>query len=238
MSVTTQFDMVGGATRYGFFEDFVGAALNGAWAGTTENSGTAAIAAGREDGQVGLVTGTTSGNRSVLTLDLNYRSDHGGPMVMEAGVTCAALTNVSIFVGWTDNAGLEFPIAISGTTLTTNATDAVGFLFSTAATAATKWQIVSVAGDVDGALTTVNTNLPVATTFQSFRVEVNPDGTAYFFIDGVQVGIGTSLTRTTGRNAAITKTVLMTPIVAVRTETTAAKTVYVDYGYVQKGRWN
>jgi len=241
MGVTTQFDMVGGTTRYGLFDDFLGAVINPLFGGVSTNSGTAAIVVAQEDGVVGLITGATNGNYSLLTTGLNYKANSGG-MVMEAGVApITNLTGQDIFVGFTDTVGGESPFTLSGVTLTSNATDAVGLLWSSAGTAPSNWYAVSVKGDADGSVTPITTNALVAGTFQAIRVEVNTNGDAYFFINGTQVGMDNlaSARGQTGRLNAITTTVAMTPIAANATNTgSAARTAHVDYMYVQKGRKN
>lgn len=242
MGVTTQFDMVGGTTRYGMFEDFVGkwtGAIAGPVTGVTENSGTVAIKAAQEDGLFELTTGTSSGNDSMLVTDLNYKVSNG-PIVMEAGVQLTSLANVQLFVGFTDLMTIHTPISIaSGVALTLGATaNAVGFVFSSAATNTANFYV---AGDKAGAAVgpTLTTGFPlVASTFQALRVEIDRLGHAYFFINGNQVGTGT-LNSSTGQTSllnSVATTALLTPCVDVTTLTTAAKTCYVDYLYVQKGR--
>jgi hypothetical protein len=60
---------------------------------------------------------------------------------------------------------------------------------------------------------------PVAGVYNEFRVIVNVDGFASFYIDGNFVGSVAN---------AVTPTVLLTPTVVGETRTTAAKTFYVD----------
>ena len=60
-----------------FYDDFLGAALTGAVAGTAENSGSAAIVAGQRGGVARATTGTTSGNRAQFTTGLNHRPADG-----------------------------------------------------------------------------------------------------------------------------------------------------------------
>lgn len=240
MGITTQFDMVGGTTRYGFFDDFLGAVINPVIGGVSTNSGTAAIVVAQENGVGALITGATNGNYSIFSTGLNYKAATGGPMVMEAGVCPHTnLTGQDIFVGWTDTVGGESAFTLSGTTLTSNATDAVGLLWSSAGTDTSHWYFVSVKGDADGAVTLTTAPALAADVFQSVRVEVSQDGTAYAFVNGVQVGMTGLNTSTgqTGRLNAITSTVLMTPVVENATNTgSAARTAYVDYIYVQGGR--
>ena len=171
---------------------------------------------------------------------LNYRASDNG-LVMEAGVSITSLANCAVFVGWTDTTSIEMPFTVSGTTITSNATDAVGLLFDSAATASTSWQAVGVKNDSDTALTTVNSAFSPtagATNFQNIRVQIDTNGYAYFFVNGNQVAVQniTSSTGQTGLANAVTTSVALTPVVCIRTNTGAAKTATVDYMYAQKGR--
>lgn len=245
MSVTGQFNYVGGQTRYGHFEDFIGlgadsGAFSGGYTGVTENSGTAAVAASGLDGLFTLTTGTSSGNRSMVVSGLNYRASDNG-LVMEAGVSITSLASCAVFVGWTDTTSIEMPFTVSGTTITSNATDAVGLLFDSAATASTSWLALGVKNDSDTALTTVNSAFSPtagATNFQNIRVQIDTNGFAYFFINGNQVAVQNLNTSTgqTGLANAVTTTAALTPVVCIRTGANAAKTATVDYMYAQKGR--
>lgn len=206
--------------------DFMGAAIDPAFAGTTENSGTAALLVAKVNGVVTLVTGTTSGNRSALTSGLNQKAEDGSLVFSAIVMNLTAITTRAVFIGLTDTVSLEMPIEISGTTLTTSATDAVGFVYDTDATTDVVY-IQGVAADVDTALLTAQrqnrggaTFVPTAGTYDEYRIEVNVDGDAYFYIDGEYVGMQAN---------AVTPTVLLTPIVIVETRTTAAQTVYADF---------
>lgn len=149
-----------------------------------------------------------------------------GRLVFETRVKTSAITTVSIFVGFTDQkATLEIPIesAASGNTITTNATDAVGFMFDTEMTADTLW-LVGV--DTGSDATAQNSALAfVADTYRTLRVEVETDGEATFFIDGAAIG-----TAMTGATAATT----LYPTVAAGARSTTSRTVTVDYLYVRQ----
>lgn len=220
-----------------FFDNFYGAALRGEVAGVTENSGTAAIVVGQEGGVAGLVTGATSTNRSLINMGLNWKAGSGS-MYFETRVkSVTAITTRALFIGFTDTVAIENPIQLATATVTSNASDAVGFLYDTAATTA-KWFMAGVKGDVDTAFSAVNLDnvqqAPVADEWQTFGVELNSDGVAVLYFgrdNGSKYGL-----REVGRIAnAVTPTVLLTPIVCVETRTTAAKTAYVDYFKIRGG---
>ena len=213
--------------------DFMGAAIDPAFAGTTENSGTAALLVAKGNGVVTLVTGTTSGNRSALTSGLNQKAEDGSLVFSAIVMNLTSVATRATFIGLTDTVSLEMPIEISGTTLTTSATDAVGFVYDTDATTDVVY-IQGVAADVDTALLSAQrqnrggaTFVPTAGTYDEYRIEVNVDGDAYFYINGEYVGMQAN---------AVTPTVLLTPIVIVEARTTAAQTVYADFVSCEAGR--
>lgn len=248
MSTDTQFDMLGGQTRYGAFTDFLG--IGGAITsgvnthdfvtGVTENSGTASTLVAKEGGLFTLATGTSSGNRSMIYSDSNYLVSNG-PLIMEARVTFhTAATNVQGFVGFGDLNTINQPLYIdSGVAISAGATaNAVGFIFSTAATNTTNWYLAGYKASAATTAVLTSNFAPVADTFQTLRVEIARDGAAYFFINGTQVGAssGAQFPDQTGMLNSVATTALLSPMVACKTKTTAAKTMYVDYVYVQGGR--
>jgi hypothetical protein len=218
--------------RFSIESDFTGAAIDPGWVGTTENSGTAAIVVAKDGGVVNLVTGTSSGNRSALTSGLNVKSENGSLIFEAIVMNLTAVTNRATFIGLTDTVSIEMPIELSGVTLTSSATDAVGFVYDTAATTDVVY-IQGVNTDVDTALkaaalpSTGAAFTPAAGTYDEYRIEVNTDGYASFYINGDYVG---------GVSSAVSPSVLLTPIVIVEARTTAAQTVYVDQCGVEAAR--
>ncbi len=170
--------------------------------------------------------GTFDENGSQAIYDTGFTLSDG-PVVIEARIKISAITNTNLFFGLTDQkAALEVPIesASSGNTITTNATDAVGFMFDTEMTADTYW-LVGVNNSVDE--TAQNTALaPVANTYKTLRIEVAANGDAAFFMDGVAVG-------TTMTTAAATGVALY-PTVAVSARSTASRTGTVDFIYARQ----
>ena len=128
-----------------------------------------------------------------------------------------------MFVGFTDNIALEAPVisAASANTVTTNATDAVGFMFDTRMSTV-NWWLTGVANDVDATMQN-STFAPVANTFETLRVEVTPAGKASFFRNGKPVG--------TLMAGALTPATLLTPCLYAGKLSTAT-TMTVDYDYV------
>jgi len=218
--------------------DFLGPTLLTEWAGVAENSGTAAIVAAKAGGQVNLVTGASDGNRAHLWSGLNHLLSEGSGIVTFIASNRTSILTRALFFGFTDVGTQETPIEISGTTVTANAANAVGFVYDTAATSAI-WYIQGVADTAATALKAAVWNgdsslVPVAETQDEFTIIVSSgDGSsgdlcdATFYINGENVG--------TVKNA-ISNDVLLTPIANIETRTTAAMTLWVDYGFCESGR--
>lgn len=178
-------------------------------------------------GTIGATTASMAVSGVQLDAGLCWKANQGN-LVFEARVKISAITNVSVFVGFTDQvAALEAPATLTGTTFTTNATDAVGFLFDTDATTDTI-RLVGVANDVDA--THQDTSLAyVADSYKIFRIEVGTTGVATFYIDGAQVG--------TAMPGAVTATVSLTPVVSGFNRTTSGTpTISADYVSVRGDR--
>lgn len=225
-----------------FYDDFLGAALAGEVAGTTENSGSAAIVAGQEGGVAGVVTGTTGGNRSQLTTGLNHKPSSGQIGVQWRAKPVSSVADVAYFYGFTDTVSIEFPIEISGTTITANATDAVGLMYDTAATT-DAWRIVAVSGGSVVINQIVQLNgvnaAPVADVYEQFRFFIAPDGTvqvAYGQENGDETVQGFQELGIFPQAMAASANVLFTPIAVIETRTTAAKTAHVDSLLLQSSR--
>lgn len=188
---------------------------------------------------VGGVLRLTTGDDGTLAADSAQITQHGlqwqaenGGLTFQTRIKLSRITTCWVYVGFTDvatAASLEAPIisASSANTITTNATDAVGFMFDTRMTD-DKWWTVGVATNVDA--THYNTTYaPVADDYATFRIEVSPTGVATFFYNGLQVGTAMS-----GALAAGTE---LTPIVAVsNTGGTATMTLDCDYVQVSMNR--
>ena len=238
----SQFDYVS-PSRVVFHDDFLGDTLNTFnWHSPTKGSDGATVDFAISQDVNGKIVGTTgagsgasmAANGILIDGGLTWKAGTQGPLDFQTRLQISAITNICLYAGFTDQVStLEMPFTISGSTVTSNATDAVGFLFDTAATAAT-WKLLGVANDVDATLqeavqsTSTATTAPVAATYTTLRVTVATDGSATFFINGNPVG-----TRMAG---AVTSTVALAPVIAVFSRTTASPTCTVDYVHVSGGR--
>ena len=150
---------------------------------------------------------------------LHWQSNQKG-LELTARFYIDAITNVSVFFGLTDTALFEMPFTLgAGDALTSNATNAVGVLFDTAANT-DQWHLVGVKADVDATKQALGV-APVASTHQTFKLYVDSAGTARLFRNGV--AIGTDMTN------AVTNSTLLTPCFAMFSRTTATRLLACDF---------
>jgi hypothetical protein len=221
-----------------FTEETLAAGLLDKWLfteGTDSATSAAAILAGGIGGVLRLTTGDAgtglAADTEQMTANaLQWQASNGG-LVFQTRIKLSAITECFVFLGFTDTvaAALEAPIMSAGSanTITTNASDAVGFFFDTRMTADT-WWTAGVKADVDA--THYNTTYaPVAAAYETFRIEVSSTGVATFFRNGIQVG--------TSMANAITAATDLTPVITVsKTATAASMTLDVDYIHVAMDR--
>jgi hypothetical protein len=151
----------------------------------------------------------------------------GGALVVETKVKLSAITTVGFFFGVTDQkVALEVPIesAAVADTITTNATDAVGFMFDTEMTTDNIW-LVGVNNDVDESAQN-STFAFVADTYMTLRIELAVNGDAVFYRNGSVVGS----TMTT----ACRTSVPLYPTIATSARSTTSRTGTADYLYVRQ----
>ena len=216
-----------------WYDDFLGDALGSPYnfqEGTDSGTSDAAINV-QKGGVVRITTGdsathTMAGNGAQLDLGaLNWYASNGG-LAMETRVKLDGITDVALFIGFTDQtSALEMPWDLSVVTYTSNQSDGCGFLFDTAATTDTI-RCVGVKNNTDATLT--DTGLAyVAATWMKLRIEVDTAGIAKFFIDGVLVATMAD---------ALTTTVALVPVFAIYSSATASVLLDVDYLHVKMDR--
>lgn len=227
--------LLGSPTTVELFDDFLGDVVADQWnfvEGTDGATSAAAVLAGGIGGLLRFTTGDAGTGEAAdmeqMNSYLNWQASNGD-LVFEARLKLSAITNCYAFLGFTDTVSFEAPIvsAASANTLTSNATDAVGFMFDTRMTT-DNWWLVGVATDVDA--THQDTGFaPVADTFATFRIEVTSAGVAKFFYNGAPVG--------TAMTGAVTPAADLTPTVAVsKTSVAASMTADLDYIHVSMTR--
>jgi hypothetical protein len=225
----------GGPNTVEFFEDFLGDVIpdqinivEGSDSGTTD----AAILAGGIGGVMRMTTGDAGSGLAAdlvqATAALQWQASNGN-LCFETRVKASAITTCYFFYGFTDLVTLEGPVISAGSvdTITTQATDAVGFMFDSRMDTDT-FHLVGVANNVDATRQAIAT-VPVVDVYQVFRVEVDSAGAATFFVNGVQVG--------TKMSGAVTPGVDLTPTICVsKTSVAASMLLDVDYWHVSMDR--
>lgn len=227
--------------KVGFFEDFLGGGqafsttIIDGWRSRKGSDGQAVdwtITEGVGGTCVGVIGDTTASMAvSGVQLDrgLDWKANQGN-LVLEARVKLSQITLISAFIGFTDQvAALEMPIhsAASANTITTNASDGVGFFFDTSMTDDT-WWLSGVAANVD-ATHQNSTFAPVADTYAVFRIELTAAGVARFYYNGALVG--------TAMTGAVTATVALTPVIAgFNRDTSNTPAITVDYVHISADR--
>ena len=214
------------------FDDFLAAVISPIWNLQKGSDGGATnyVINAQAGGVIRGVTGAGAGvsyaaNAVQFEGGLNWLANKGG-LLMEATVKPSIITTIAIFVGFTDKTTLEMPFTLSSGALTSNASDGCGFLFDTAATAATL-KLVGVKANTDTTVQDTGVALS-ASVFNRLRVDVDVTGQATFFLNGAQVGVAMP--------AATTITTAMIPIVAAFTRTAGSANIDIDYILVQQNR--
>ena len=151
-----------------------------------------------------------------------------GSIVMEARVRQAALNTGEVFIGFsdvnTDLAIIEGAICHGDTiTVTLTASDLVGFLMASDLTDNSDWHGVYNGGTTTGETVSTSVDFDAGATageYQVLRLEIFPNGTVEWWVDGV-------LEQTT--TGAVSTSVDLCLNVIVESKTTAVKTMDVDY---------
>lgn len=149
---------------------------------------------------------------------------NNGTLVMEARVSLPAQTARSVFVGFNDDVGDVVTEQVTGATATITyvTSDCVGFLFDSQLTSK-NWHMVykggtttaiTASGSLDSGI------LPVNGEFDILRVEIDPNGTARWYING-------KLEQTVA--GAASTTVNLGVLCGVWATTTTVATLDVDY---------
>jgi len=151
-----------------------------------------------------------------------------GTIVLEVRARQAALNTGEVFIGFsdvaTDLAIIEGAICHGDTvTVTLTASDIVGFLMASDLTDNSDWHGVYNGGTTTGETTSTSVDFDAGATageYQVLRLELFPNGTVEWWVDGV-------LEQTV--TGAVSTSVDLCLNVLVETKTTAVKTLDVDY---------
>ncbi len=157
------------------------------------------------------------------------------PIVMECRVQFADLDSKGFYMGLTDtnadDLAMEDDMIIgSATTLTLTASDICGFYLDEALTDDEDWHGVYNGGTTTGATVSTTIDLDddaVAGEWQILRLEIDPNGTARWLIDGV-------LKQTV--SGAVSTSVDLAALCGVEARAISNEYAYVDYFYVSFNR--
>ena len=197
-----------GKGRIEIFEDFVGAEVPVALTATTDRLGELRIIGdGLDESDSGVINLESDGLNGVghfiatdedkhacgFTTSLMFDAALMGTIIAEARVLFVDLATKDFFFGLSDvnsdDISLEDDV-LSGatTTITYTASDLCGFYLCSELTDAEDWHMVYVGGTTTGETTSTAIDADddaVAGEFQILRLEVDPNGTARWYIDGV-----------------------------------------------------
>ena len=237
-------------SHFEVFDDFTSAAiaLTGvvpdtwiAFAGSDGDATVAATTAGVPEGKIVIGSGDGDGSNDASVLSLILLSKGSlvslGTTVMEARVSTSAVTGCTINVGLSDklaeSAENLLHLANSGTVADggLTVTNVALFLFDFDATANTVWQVSSENAGTIGA-SAAETSTGVTTTadkYYTLRIEVDEDGDARFYVNGV-------LTNTVA--TAVATTSLLIPFIGMDSAVDAQTNtdLSVDYIYFAGNR--
>lgn len=205
----TMLDMQGNPSYAGWWDDFFGDALDGRYTAAGTGTEVIGVTAGI-NGTATLTTGASANDSAGMGLGLHWNGDNG--CYMAARLQVETLTDIKFEVGFTDATNDDTGAVNAKATPTFTATDCAVFVYDTADD--TNLTFVTNGGAVDG-----NTDYGAisATTYYIFEVKVVGD-TAQGWINGVFVGSG----NIEGGNP-------LTPWLYVETNTTATRTMTVDW---------
>lgn len=170
-----------------------------------------------------------------LTTALAFNVALMAPIVLECRVQVSALTSKQMFFGLsdvnTDMAVLEGGIVniATSTVVSWSASDVCGFLFSAEATHK-DWHAVYRGGDTAHTVLSTEIDLevdPAVGEWQVLRLEVDPDGTARWLVDGV-------LLKTL--EGAVSTTTNLAAQFILEAQTTTTQTADLDYIMVRAAR--
>ena len=179
------------------------------------------------------VSGNNENGKGVaIGTGIHFSPVKNGTMVAETRVQRAAVTAGVVWFGFCDvNADdVAEPVTASATTLTLAASDLCGFVLDSQLTATATWHMAYNGGTTTGATdstSVVSDVVAVAAEWDILRVEVAPNGTAFWYING-------DLKQTVAN--AVSTTVVQGAFVGCWGTTTTAASVDVDYLYVSANR--
>ena len=215
-----------GSREYvGFFDDFLGDAVDARWDDDLATGATIAIQAA-QNGTIRFSTDTDDNDHATLALGLHWLVSKGLTVFEARLASVTAITLRAIEIGLSDavseTAGLAF--SSHDATPVDVATNAALFAINSDESVAT-WSLLSVNAGTpardDSAIT------PVAGTFQGFKIVIDEFGNVDFYIDSDGDEADYQLV---GSHAlGVAPTAVLTPWISLKSLSAAAKSIDVDY---------
>jgi len=200
--------------------------------GDTVETDSGIVVASKSSGWVTLTVNDENGKGVGLATDVCFSPVLNGAMALEARVETSALTARSIFIGFAGTIADDVAEPVtSATTTITKVVPCLGFILDSQLTAGTYWHMPYIlASDTTQTSTTVvASQVAVAAEADVLRLEVFPNGSAKWYING-------KLEQTVGAGLAATTTTLLGALVAGFGTTTTAADLSVDFMAVEANR--
>lgn len=242
----------GGYGKIRLFHDFFGPetplAGTGAYAAATGNqivcgpfrvlgdlaeTDTGVVTLSKASGYARISGNDEDGKGVAIATEIAFSPVLNGPIAVECRLERQVLTAGVVFVGLCGTLADDVaePLTATGTTLTLTATDLCGFLLDSQLTAADGlWHMPYNGGTTTGPTTSTSVDSSVTAVLAEsdiVRLEVDPNGTARWYING-------SLEQTVAN--AVSTTALQGALVGCWGTTTTAADVDVDYFAVEANR--
>lgn len=192
---------------------------------------TGVVALAKAGGWVRVSGNDENGKGVSIGTEICFSPTLNAPLAIEARVEMQAITARVVWVGFcgTHADDVAEPVTATGTTLTLVADNLCGFLFDSQLTA-TKWHMPYKGGTTTGPTTSTNVEssvTPVAAEADILRLEIDRDGAARWYINGV-------LEQSVA--GAVSTTALQSGFLAVFGTTTTAADADFDYLAVEAER--
>jgi hypothetical protein len=175
--------------------------------GDLAETDTGVVSLAKTNGWIRISGNNENGKGVAVGTEVIYSPTLNGPLAIEARVEAQALTTRVFFIGFCDvNANdVAEPVTSTGTTLTLVASDLCGFILDSQLSDASDWHMVYNGGTTTGATASGDVDADdnaVAGESQVLRVEIDRNGTARWYIDGVLLQTITNAVSTTVLQAA------------------------------------
>lgn len=193
---------------------------------------TGVVALATPSGAVRISGNNENGKGVALTTELVFSPSLMGVLTLEARVQMQALTTRSLFIGFTDAIvnDVAEPLTSVTVTHTLSASDLCGFVMDSQLDAAAVWHACYNGGGTTGQTVSTSTTTgvtAVAGEWDVLRIEIDPNGTARYWING-------KLESTVVE--AVSTTVLQGVLVGAFGTTGTASDMDVDYIHVTANR--